>query len=496
MFDVRGFAVAALLLSALQAEDVPVQETWSLARLQGQNVGYVHHLVISRTTKSGLRYVTEDEELLKIKRDDQDLTVHTTNRVLEASYGTVIDFQKTVEEGGSPLITRGYRDGDQMVVWERGAENRYPMPKEALGPYAADLKNSALPLQVGSSLESLTFDTAFPQKPVKVDRSVVVKESHETMQGDQELWKIKTALDSLPGLDLTDWVDDHGQVVASEIPFGGFGSLELLTCTKEEAMQLMQGREIFNSSVVIPDKPLTDYRSLHTASYHLSGPEKLTVVSDAVQTVLEQPDGSALVTVQVPSYYEAGIFWSLPAKLTPELQPYLVASSYLELDDPGVQDLAKQAVGSETNPLRAARKIEAFVQGYITHKDLSVGFASAADTVKSRTGDCTEHAVLAAALGRVVGLPTRLVMGLGYVPVNPAKAGADQDNGMFGFHMWAEAYLGPDEWVAMDPALGGFDVGHIALVKSDLATSSDSTKVFLPIMQMIGKLKIEVESTQ
>jgi hypothetical protein len=161
--------------------------------------------------------------------------------------------------------------------------------------------------------------------------------------------------------------------------------------------------------------------------------------------------------------------------------------------------LGREAVGSETNPVRAAHLIEKFVRSYITKKDLNIGFASAEETAKSREGDCTEHAVLCAALGRVVGLPTRCVVGFGYIPpghTEPTISKAvDTDTGIFGFHMWAEAWIGPDMWVPMDAALDGFDVAHIAITKSALEEVNPIVDLNAPVLQLMDNLKIEVVKT-
>jgi hypothetical protein len=61
--------------------------------------------------------------------------------------------------------------------------------------------------------------------------------------------------------------------------------------------------------------------------------------------------------------------------------------------------------------------------------------------------------------------------------------------------MWAEAWVGPDQWVPMDAALGGFDVGHIAVVKSALEEINPLVDLNAPILQMMNDLKIEVVKT-
>jgi transglutaminase-like putative cysteine protease len=68
-------------------------------------------------------------------------------------------------------------------------------------------------------------------------------------------------------------------------------------------------------------------------------------------------------------------------------------------------DLAHKAVGDAKDAAQAARRIESFVARYIDNKSMSVGYASAAEVVESRQGDCSEFAVLTAALCRAVGIP-------------------------------------------------------------------------------------------
>jgi transglutaminase-like putative cysteine protease len=138
------------------------------------------------------------------------------------------------------------------------------------------------------------------------------------------------------------------------------------------------------------------------------------------------------------------------------LRAALKSTPTLQCDDARVAALAKEAVGDAKDSSEAVRRIEAFVAKYIRKKDLSVGYASAAEVAQSRQGDCTEHAVLAAAMCRSAGIPAQVVVGLAYVP----SFGSRKD--VFGGHAWARAYIG-GKWVSLDAALDGFDAGHIAL---------------------------------
>ncbi len=54
-------------------------------------------------------------------------------------------------------------------------------------------------------------------------------------------------------------------------------------------------------------------------------------------------------------------------------------------------------------------------------------------------GDCTEHAVMLAAMMRASGIPSRVVIGLTY---------SDQASAMIG-HMWTEAWI-DGHWIPYD----------------------------------------------
>jgi hypothetical protein len=267
-------------------------------------------------------------------------------------------------------------------------------------------------------------------------------------------------------------------------------------------MKQPEGAEIFASTLIHPDKAIPQPANLAQAVYRVSCSDqgqKLALWDGEEQKVLTSGPGTSEIEVTAPGYTPADATWQLPHADTPELHQFLQPTSYLEVNSPDIQKLAREAVGDEKNPVKAARLIEAFVRAYIYKKDLNIGFASAEETAKSHEGDCTEHAVLCAAIGRAAGLPTRCVLGLGYIPPGveePAVSNqVDQDTGIFGFHMWAEAWIGPDQWVPMDAALDGFDVGHITITKTALEEVNPLIDLNAPIIQLMQNLKVEVLKT-
>merc|ERR1719261_1398662 len=70
---------------------------------------------------------------------------------------------------------------------------------------------------------------------------------------------------------------------------------------------------------------------------------------------------------------------------------------------------------SEKTELQLAYSLRDLVHTHISSKHLSTAYASASETARSGSGDCTEHAVLLAAVVKARGLPARVCHGLVYV---------------------------------------------------------------------------------
>jgi transglutaminase-like putative cysteine protease len=93
----------------------------------------------------------------------------------------------------------------------------------------------------------------------------------------------------------------------------------------------------------------------------------------------------------------------------------LKPTRFVQSDNEKIKSLSKKAVGNSTDAAEAASKIEDFVSKHIQNRGLSVGYASAVEVADSKQGDCTEFAVLTAALCRAAGIPAQVVVGIAYV---------------------------------------------------------------------------------
>jgi transglutaminase-like putative cysteine protease len=110
-------------------------------------------------------------------------------------------------------------------------------------------------------------------------------------------------------------------------------------------------------------------------------------------------------------------------------------------------------------------------------KRTSIGVPNAQTVLRTRSGDCNEHAQLFTAMARFLGIPTRVAAGLAYV------------DGKFYYHAWPEVYL--TDWVAVDPTFGQVpaDAGHLRFTVGGLSRQAE-------LLRLIGTLKIDVVSAR
>lgn len=139
----------------------------------------------------------------------------------------------------------------------------------------------------------------------------------------------------------------------------------------------------------------------------------------------------------------------------------LVPTPWLNFGDPALTRRARKMAGDSLSAARRMLRLTGFVRGHIAAKRIDMlGYGSALEAFRNRRGDCTEYAVLLAAMGRAAGVPTRVVSGLVY-----ARQFEGQRH-VFVPHVWVQAWTGTG-WESFDAGLGHFDSTHLAFAVSD-----------------------------
>jgi hypothetical protein len=151
-----------------------------------------------------------------------------------------------------------------------------------------------------------------------------------------------------------------------------------------------------------------------------------------------------------------------PGTLADDERAHLLAATpWLNHGDAVLMNRARRVAGGSRDPAAIMRRLTEFTRGHMSVQQIDMlGYGSALEALQSRRGDCTEYAVLLAALGRAQGVPTRVVSGLVY-----ARHFEGQRH-VFVPHVWVHAWTGTS-WRSFDAALGQFDSTHLAFAVSD-----------------------------
>lgn len=145
-----------------------------------------------------------------------------------------------------------------------------------------------------------------------------------------------------------------------------------------------------------------------------------------------------------------------PASLTDARR----ATAWLQHDHPRVMALARPVIRRKLSPARTMQELAVRARTVMQRIDFT-GHRSAADALAHGAGDCTEDAVVLAALGRAAGIPTRVASGLVY-----SRERYHGVSNVFMPHSWTLAYV-DGAWRSFDMSLDGFDATHIALTIGD-----------------------------
>ena len=476
MNPMHRFLLAALLaLPALTASANPADDTWMRVLLDGRKIGAMH---TTRTVR-GDRVVTAQSMTVELERAGVRVSLASGETDTETRDGKPLAFETRTAISGIASTLRGTLrdDGRFDVVSDVGGMKQTRViewPQGALlaeGQRLATLRDR---LDAGMHFEELAFQ---PESldAVHIESTVGARESVELPDGTRVLTRIDQKI-HLPGAaaNSATWVDDEQNVLKMTMPLMGY-ELTMIACSRACAQAPNQRADILTHAMVqVPEaidaNALAHGVTLHLRATHDGAP--LQFASTDEQHVSGGADGVDLVIAPLGAQ-------ARPAREDKPTPADSSPNDWLQSDAAEIRKLARDGAGDAKTPRERMQRLEQFVRSYIRTKDLNVGYASALEVARKPEGDCTEHAVLLAALGRALGIPTRVVDGLAYTE---RYAGLDH---VFVPHAWAQAYV-DGRWQSFDAALRGFDAGHIALSVGD----GDPWRFFAGF-DTLGRMRIE-----
>lgn len=465
-----------------------VDDSWHKLTIQGARVGYGRGRVYRSTHPDGDRFISVTEGKLDLGRLGQSTTIESKSTTVETEAGKLLSIVGELVMAKSPTRYKCTLEGDEMVIVSEAMgqshESRIDWnPAVVTERVAEKIAGEMAREEPGTTRKVLVFEPTSGQ----ILSTTMQTESQETIEseGRQVLTtRILSFADLVPNAVSRSWIDSQGRILRTSSPL--LGGIDVVSdrCSKEEALEESSGEKVpdvmasamLKSNVFVPRSRLVD-EVLYRVRLKEGAKQLPDFPESHFQKIESLSEREAVIRVKkaLPGHGVSRPVAGFPDAIEEALRPSLLIQS----DDPAIVALAKKTAEGQTDAWKTAVSLERFVFDYIDEKGYETAFASASEVVKDKTGDCSEHAVLLAALCKSVGIPARVAMGLEYIA------------GTFAPHAWTEVWVG--DWFALDGTngLGFVDAAHLTFGTDAFDDDGDSN-MFLKLAQAFGYLEVEV----
>lgn len=446
------------------AKEVEEREEWMGIYAQGQKIGHAR----TRLSRAEGGWVLEERVLLRLSLLGIPREVRSTATVETAQGFSLRRFLVRVESGPTRFEAEGRAVDSELSVEIRSAgrirEVRIPAKEASWMPQTLRFMLSVQgQLQVGQRFRLPVIDPlTLSIEPMEI----IVEARDRILWGERELDTLRLGY-SWAGLRSRAWVSLEGDVLREE----GFGGLSMVKETKEQALAegWAEGKRVdLFKAMAVPAEPfLEEPRGISYLKVRFSGAD---LSSFSIGGIRQRTSAQEVEVTKEDMGQARG--YELPHPRKKDLVGFLDATPLIQSDDPAILAASKEVLQGETDALKAVERILAWVHSNL-EKLPTLSVPSAVEVLKTRQGDCNEHAVLFAALARAAGIPTKVCAGILY------------QEGRFYYHAWNEVFLG--QWFSLDSLFGQFpaDATHIKFVEGELANQAK-------LVPLIGNLKAEI----
>jgi hypothetical protein len=470
-----------------------VSETWYALYLDADKIGYQHTRRKSVQDEGRKLVEIEREQVMNALRFAGQSEMRITTRALETPQGEVIRFESLSRLGKTDIKLSGQVDGGRLQIETQTAggvqSESMPWSEATGGTMAWETSLAEDPLEPGEMRSLKAFEIGLDRAQVaNVDLRADRYEETQTLDGPQALLRVDvttTYTGKGDSIRLVTWCDKQGNILKMQFSFSG-KQMTAYAASRETA--LAEGGpltvDIALAATVKVQRKLENPHGTRRIVYRARLPEgdpSAEFLTTAGQSVEKLDEHTARITVQAvrPA---AG-----PAPPAEATNPADVApNALIESDAPAVVALARAAAPSERDPWKVAIALEKLVATHVQSDDFATALGTAAEAARTRKGDCTEHAMLLAAVCRARKIPARVAIGLIYFdpPNKPEQRG-------FAYHMWTKVSIN-GQWISIDATLGqgGIGAAHLTLVETNFKDAG--IDAFLPVLNVIGKLELEI----
>lgn len=441
-------------------------EDWMGIYINNAKIGYVY----SKQEIKGNSYRFTQKLTMRLELLGSDETFATTLEAVTDKDLNLEEFTFDISSRQHTFYAEGKREGEVIKVKIETAgrvetkeiQAKYALISPALAPWV-----TARSPKPGDKLTVTVFEPTL-LKTLPVSIKVIAPET--LLLDGVRVPTLKMEM-RMMGLCSEVWLDSTGTSV-KEIQQPG---IVMVRESREKALEAVSGAaklDLLSFFAVRPDSAIAGPRGLKELKLRVKGltQREDLIVSSTTQKAKWIEDGVEL-TITRPDTVKIGRS-SIPQKSPRE---FLGSSFYIQAEDPQIKRTASRIVEDETDAMSAAAKLVNWVYANL-RKRATASVPSAVEVLETREGDCNEHAILLAALGRAAGIPTKINVGLVYL------------DGAFYYHAWNSFWIG-ETWVPADATYGQLpaDPTHVQLHEGELDEQAR-------VLSVVGKIQIDVIS--
>jgi transglutaminase-like putative cysteine protease len=465
---------------------------WFAVGVEGQRIGYVNWSAKEMQQKEktfavGVRYLN-----LTVARFGQVVTQWGEESTVESPAGDV--FLTSMRQGlgkDQALALTGTVKGKVLEVKGQGAAagaSDTPWPGGVVGLVREPRLFKELKLKPG---ESFSYPSYIPTVNRVVKTTITYEGEESKVLWDKtparKLLRFQTRPEPIGKVKLpasTTWVDaETYEPLQIETDFPALGGrLTFLRTTRESAtIAVTRPVEVFNVQSIRLNREIPGIHGKGSVVYKVTVPrddEPETIFADEPRQEVKNLDP---VAKSFELHVRASHGPDRNARAEPAPGKEFTESSYfINWDNDAVKRHAARAVRQlpvNATAWERAVAVEEWVKANMKAFEFSQAMATADNVAKTLSGDCTEYAMLAAAMCRAVGIPSRTALGLVYAP--------GKDGPYLAYHMWFEVYA-DEQWVPLDATLGmgGVGPGHVKITDH----SWHDEKSFAPLLPVLRTL--------
>jgi hypothetical protein len=516
-WSVWGLAILVLTgpVLAESKKGKAVLDIWEAAYLPSGKTGYFHISVVEKELEEGKRLRSTFEMNLTLKRFKDTISLRAETGMDETPEGKItgVFMRHYLGKQQQLAITGQVVDKVNKEGRVVGKEVSLSMAGKGTMKWTAPWNDKAISLyrqrllfqerkaKPGDTFEYLSFE---PSINLVVKNRVKVHDYEEVSfpgsKKKRKLLKVEIKPDEIripkadgkedrfQGPTLFAWLDQDLLPIRSQMEMPGLGKIVSYRTTKEEALKPGAARtDMGLSQMVRLNKRLARPLDLTKVVFRITikgEKDAASAFARDERQVIRNARGKTFEMVVSPSQGPAKKEQQVEEMVSEEFSK---SSYFINCDDTKVKQLARKAVGKEKDTWKKVLRIERWVKNNMKWS-FGEELATADHVARTLEGDCTEHAMLAAAMCRAVGVPSRTAVGMVYAnsPRGPAM----------GFHMWTEVWVN-EQWVPIDATLGRGGVGATHIKISDQSWHEVRTLVpLLPFIRVVGKVKMEIVSAE